>query len=86
MKTFSLEVRTPEKKLFNGQVTEITVCAVDGELGVLANHVSLATVLDAGRINYLAENGEKGWVDSGGGFLLIDNGAATILVSSSSLA
>lgn len=82
MKTFTLEIRTPEKKLFNGQVTAITVRAVDGELGVLANHVSLATVLDVGRINYLAENGEKGGIDSGGGFLLIDDGAATILCES----
>jgi len=86
MKTFSLEIRTPEKSLFNGRVTKFTARAVDGEIGVLADHVPLATALAAGRISCLAESGEKDGVDCQRGFLFFDNGAATILVSSLPLA
>ena len=80
MKTFLLEIRTPEKSLFHGQVTKFTARAIDGELGILADHVSLATALAAGRISCLAENGARDGVDCQRGFLFIDNGAATILL------
>jgi len=81
MKTFSLEIRTPEKKLFSGKVTALTARAIDGGLGILANHAPLATALAAGKINYLAENGDKGGVDCQSGFLFVDNGAVTILTT-----
>ncbi|MFA4844209.1 MAG: F0F1 ATP synthase subunit epsilon [Candidatus Margulisiibacteriota bacterium] len=81
MKTgFQLEIRTPEKKVYSGAITALTARAIDGELGILAGHIPLATALAAGRVSYLAENGEQGGVDCQGGFLFIDNGAATVLL------
>jgi F-type H+-transporting ATPase subunit epsilon len=37
--TFSVEVLTPEGEVFSGDVVQLSTRTVEGELGVLANHV-----------------------------------------------
>jgi F-type H+-transporting ATPase subunit epsilon len=87
MKTFTLEIRTPEKKLFHGQVRALTVRALDGGLGVLAGHAPLATALAPGKVSYRgvekggAEGRIEGELEVQSGFLFLDNGAATVLVT-----
>ena len=50
MKTFELEIITPEKAIFKGTVSSIVVPATDGKIGILANHAKLIASLDPGPV------------------------------------
>jgi F-type H+-transporting ATPase subunit epsilon len=80
MSDFSLEIRTPEKALFQGKVVSLNVPAADGRLGVLADHAPLALSLGAGEIIYRSAQGETARHDCGGGFLVVSKNAANVLL------
>jgi F-type H+-transporting ATPase subunit epsilon len=80
MKGFALEIRSPAREIFFGQVTSLRAKALDGELGILADHAPLATVLDKGEVSYLPTDGELKELNIKGGFLLVKNNHAQILV------
>ena len=74
MKEFSLEIITPSKTAFAGQVTSITVPGVKGEFQVLLNHAPLMSNFEIGRIKLeLTDGGEKVFVTSGGVIEVIHN-------------
>jgi F-type H+-transporting ATPase subunit epsilon len=56
--SFLLEIVTPEKKLFSGQVSQLSVPTVEGEITVLPHHLPLFTMLQSG-VAKLTENGQK---------------------------
>jgi len=47
---FNLSIYTLEKTLFEDGVVSVVVPGVDGELGVLTNHIPLVTPLKKGRV------------------------------------
>jgi F-type H+-transporting ATPase subunit epsilon len=48
--TLKLEIVTPEAKIFSDDVDMVTLTGVEGEMGILPNHVPLMTQLAAGEI------------------------------------
>jgi F-type H+-transporting ATPase subunit epsilon len=56
--SFLLEIVTPEKKLFSGQVSKLSVPSVTGEITILSHHLPLFTMLQAGQAK-LTEPGQK---------------------------
>lgn len=48
--TFTLEIVTPDRKFYEGQVEMVIVRGVEGDLGILKGHTPLVTPLDIGRI------------------------------------
>jgi F-type H+-transporting ATPase subunit epsilon len=81
MSTFTLEIKSPEKSLFFGKVTSLTVKAVDGEIGILADHAPLVSRLAPGPIKYHLESGEEVSLDGGAGFLLVKANQANVLLT-----
>jgi len=79
-KPFNLNILTPEKELFAGQTTFLTAQAVDGEIGILAGHAPLVTLLAPGRISYQLAGGEEIDLDGGAGFLIVKDNQATVLL------
>jgi len=57
MDTFKLEIQTPNGEIYNDDVISVTLPGEEGEFGVLANHASLSTLLEAGVIDI--ENKDK---------------------------
>jgi F-type H+-transporting ATPase subunit epsilon len=49
-KRFPLSVLTPERTFFNGEAVSITVETIDGQIGVLADHVPMVTALTSGTL------------------------------------
>jgi len=47
---FNLSIYTLEKTLFEDDITSVTVPGIDGELGILTNHIPLLTPLIKGSI------------------------------------
>lgn len=80
MKSFALEIRSPEKALLLERVISLSVPASDGGLGVLADHAPLAARLAAGQIVYNFQEGEQASAPCVGGFLIVRNNQAAILL------
>ena len=48
--TIQVEIVTPSRQLFSGEVEMITMPGVEGEMGVLGGHAPLLTTLNIGEI------------------------------------
>jgi F-type H+-transporting ATPase subunit epsilon len=56
--TFSVDVLTPEGEVFGGEVVQLSTRTVDGELGVLANHVPVLAGLKPNRLRLRISDSE----------------------------
>ena len=56
METLQLEILTPNGLIFAGKVTQVTLPGEEGEFGVLPQHASLTTLLQAGVIELEKED------------------------------
>lgn len=75
-----LQIITPQKITFEGEVTAITVPSTSGEITILKNHEALFTMLNAGVIK-IKKPGNDEFLAIGGGYLET-NKEKTILVVS----
>ena len=80
-KLFSLEVLTPRKKIFSGQVASVVAPGTLGYLGILANHAPLMTTLGPGRIVCRESSGASRVIYAAGeGFLEVYKNQVSVLV------
>jgi F-type H+-transporting ATPase subunit epsilon len=61
-----LEILTPEKKIFDGEVTIVTFPGVEGSFQVLDNHAPLISLLKPGTVEYKGKEGASRINISGG--------------------
>lgn len=54
---YQLKVITPEKTFFDGETTQIIVRTTEGDIGILANHISLIASLPSGPLRIIQEDG-----------------------------
>lgn len=85
MATFLLDIVTPERKVFSGQVNFVGVKGYEGELGIMANHMPLVTPLKIGPVKIVLEDGSEKFVAVGGGFIEVRGKQATILARTAEL-
>jgi len=78
--SFKLSVLTHEKELFAGKAVSLVARAQDGELGILANHAPLLTLLGKGRIRFTTAEGENREFKTEQGFLKASNNQVTALL------
>ena len=76
---FKLSAVTPEKVVFEEDVSSIIVPGVEGYLGVLTNHAPLITPLTSGRLEVKDPSGNQQEFFLAGGFLEVSGNVATIL-------
>jgi F-type H+-transporting ATPase subunit epsilon len=50
--TLKLEIVTPEGKTFEGDVDDVLLPGVEGDMGILPMHMALVTALNAGELRY----------------------------------
>ncbi len=79
--TFLLNLVTPERTLFSGQVRELVATGLLGEFGVLPGHANMLAELAMGRLLYRDSSGEKALVAEGG-FAEVTGERVTILLDS----
>ena len=68
MATFKLEIVTPEKMIFSGEVSSVLAWGVEGQLGILPHHAPLMTMLQPGDL-VIKKDGEEDTLTLSGGFL-----------------
>ena len=66
MATFHLDLVSPEKLLFAGDVEQVDLPGSEGDLGVLAGHAPLVTALRPGILVVFREGGDLRVVVNGG--------------------
>ena len=64
---FKLEIISPEKIIFSGNATMVTMPSYEGDMGILKNHISIITFLRPGIIKVEKEekNSESFFVEDG---------------------
>lgn len=68
-----LEIYTPEKKVFEGQVDSATFPGSMAPFQVLNNHAALISTLDKGKVKYRIKKEEEEMMISGGVVEVLDN-------------
>ena len=68
-----LEILTPEKKVFEGDVTIATFPGADGSFQVMDNHAPLISLLKEGTVEYKSKEASKNVVITGGVVEVLNN-------------
>jgi F-type H+-transporting ATPase subunit epsilon len=76
---YKLSAVTPEKVVFEQDVTSVIAPGIEGYLGVLTNHAPLITPLTAGNLQVKDAGGQERLYFISGGFLEVSKNVATIL-------
>ena len=79
MPAFALEVVTPERVAYSGQVASLQAPGSEGSFGVLAGHVPLLTSLQIGCLRFVEEDGSEVQMAISGGFAEVAGNRVTIL-------
>ncbi len=78
MEKFEIEIVTPEKKFFKGEVESINLTTLNGKVQILANHIAYVTGLKPGIIK-IVENGKEKIASLSGGFIQFAENKGVIL-------
>jgi len=80
MSIMKLEIVTPHGVIFDGDVKVVTLCGKDGEFGVLPQHASLVSLLDAGVISATTAEGKEMVVAINGGYAKVSEDKVSCIV------
>ncbi len=80
MSTIKLEIVTPQGVVYDGDVKIATLCGKEGEFGVLPQHASLVSLLDAGVISATTASSKELVVAINGGYAKVDENKITCVV------
>ena len=78
---FDLTVSSPEKQLFSGKVESLAAKAVDGEIGIFANHAPLISILRDGPLKIQPANKPAVNIPILGGVMHVEKNTAEVYVS-----
>ncbi len=74
-----LDIITPDKKLFSGEIKSIVLPGVEGSFGILNNHAAMISTLKNGRIKVTEANQSVQIFDISGGVVEVSNNIITVL-------
>ncbi len=81
MKTMNLEIVTPSGVIYNDDIKQVTLPGEQGEFGVLPEHSSLVSLLDAGVIDIDTANNKEIVVAIDGGYVKVDENKVLCIVN-----
>lgn len=77
----TLEILTPERKLFSGEVYGVQMPGISGSFEVLDKHAPMVSALKKGRIKVLRDKqNHSAYFTIQGGFVEVLNNKVTVLV------
>lgn len=74
-----IEIITPDKKLFEGQVKSAVFPGSEGSFGVMNNHAPMIATLKAGKVELIEENNTKQDFTIKGGVVEINQNKVIVL-------
>ena len=78
MRTFHLEIVTPDGLVFDGEAESLLVHTTEGDVEILRGHMDYIAAVDIGRARVLA-NGQSRTASCAGGFLSVSAGAVRLV-------
>jgi F-type H+-transporting ATPase subunit epsilon len=76
--TLKLEIVTPAAKIFSDDVEMVTLTGIDGQMGILPQHMPLMTALVAGEI-IARKDGKNSFIAVGDGFVQVTREKVSVL-------
>jgi F-type H+-transporting ATPase subunit epsilon len=77
--TMNVSLVSADRELWSGEATVVNARTLDGELGVMANHTPIMSVLAAGQVDVRTVN-DGHWVAAvDGGFISVANNQVRLL-------
>lgn len=80
MKPFKLKIVTPKGIYKEADIEMLNLRTTSGQIGILANHLPLASAIDISEMNYI-ENGERNYFAIAGGFVYVGEHDTTIIAN-----
>jgi len=80
MKLFTLEIVTPEGVTYEAEIRQVTLPGSEGEFGVLADHATLVSLLQAGIITIETADSENIDVAINSGYVKVDENKVSCIV------
>jgi len=75
----NLEIITPEKQLFNGEVTSVKFPGTTGEFEILNDHAPIISTLSEGEIRVITSGNNKEKFSINGGVIEMQNNKIIVL-------
>jgi F-type H+-transporting ATPase subunit epsilon len=83
---YRLEIVTPERRVFAGEVTMAILRGSEGDLGILARHIPLVTAVVPGPVELRRPDGAVDYAAVSGGFLEVRGESVTLLARTAEMA
>lgn len=80
MNGLHLDIVSPEKKIFNGEVDSVTLPGTIGSFTILPEHAPIVSSLQAGMLAYVTKDGEEHTQDIHGGFVEMNDNRVSVCV------
>ncbi len=80
--TFQCRVVSASEELYSGEVSMLIATGSEGELGILANHTPLITLLKPGAMQVKTTDGNEEFIYVSGGVLEVQPKVVTVLADS----
>ena len=81
-----LELVSADRVVWSGEATMVLARTTDGEIGVLANHTPVLSVLLPSAVEITVPDGERQYAVIDGGFLSVANNRISVLAEHAQLA
>lgn len=76
--SLTLEIVTPEARVFSDHVDTVVIPTVDGEIGILPGHIPLLTQVQDGELR-VTKDGRVQHLAVGGGFVQVEGDRVSVL-------
>lgn len=80
MKNLFLNIVSPEKEIYNGEVESVTLPGTIGAFTILPQHAPIVSSLGEGKVMYVPKGGEEQTLDIKGGFIELSGGVVSACV------
>ena len=78
-KKLTVEVVSPEKRIWSGEATSVSARTLDGDLGILVDHISLLGVFVPGVVSIKTLDGSKTEIEMADGFISVNKNRVSIM-------
>lgn len=86
MATFQLDIVTPEKTIYSGDVETVQAPGADGGFGVLSHHQPMLAALAIGQVAFTQADGTAHKLAISGGFANVSGEGMTVLAETAEMA
>ncbi len=76
----NISILTPDKEVFEGEITSVKVPGITGQFEILNNHAAVVSALGEGEVRVIKQGGERMSITIEKGFIEVLNNNISLLV------